>query len=45
MVYNKYIYNLLKLIFDIEKPIAPVYLLYYENTQNSPKKYETILPI
>lgn len=30
-IYNKYIYKLAEIIFKIEKPVAPVYLIYIEN--------------
>lgn len=30
-IYNKHIYNLLKIIFSIERPVAPVHLHYYKN--------------
>lgn len=30
-LYNKTVFNLLKIIFNIEKPVAPVYLYYKDN--------------
>lgn len=33
-VYNKVIWYLLKLIFSIESPIAPVYIIYINNENN-----------
>lgn len=32
-VYNKYIYKLLQIIFYIEKPVAPVEILLYNNNE------------
>ena len=32
-VYNKYIFNLFKLIFFLEKPIAPIVLIFKNNSQ------------
>jgi hypothetical protein len=34
-VYNKYIFQLLKIIFYIEKPVAPVEIIYYNELNNS----------
>ena len=34
-VYNKYIFQLLKIIFYIEKPVAPVEIIFYNELNNS----------
>lgn len=34
-VYNKYIFQLLKIIFYIEKPVAPVEIIFYNKLNNS----------
>jgi hypothetical protein len=34
-VYNKYIFHLLKIIFYIEKPVAPVSIIFYNKLNNS----------
>ena len=37
-VYNKYIFHLLKIIFYIEKPVAPVEILFYDKLNNLKSK-------
>lgn len=33
-VYNKYIFHLLKIIFYIEKPVAPINIIFYDKLNN-----------
>lgn len=42
-VYHKFIWYLLKLIFAIETPVAPVYIIYINN-ENNIEKQELINP-
>jgi|TARA_B110000858_G_scaffold198501_1_gene265824 hypothetical protein len=39
-VYNNFIYNLLKLIFNIEKPVAPVTIIYNCKEKNITNEYK-----
>ena len=39
-VYNNFIYNLLKVIFNIEKPVAPVTIIYKCQEKNSTYEYK-----
>ena len=36
-VYNKYIFGLLKMIFSIQKPIAPIEIIYMDDNSNESK--------